>query len=128
MDRCFEIRFINELFVFTKSNMPDKTVTILKSMLNVEIVDVFHNGTKVYVVPKSLSKGIGVERLKSKLSADMILAAGDSEFDISMLEKADIAFAPEDLNYKSKVKNQNVIVYSKDKLISDEILHYILNN
>ncbi|MFA9376796.1 MAG: HAD hydrolase family protein [Lachnotalea sp.] len=127
INRCFEIRFINELFVFSKSNIPDKTVVILKSMLNIEKVDVFHNGTKVYVVPKPLNKGIGLERLKIKLSADIILAAGDSEFDIPMLEKADIAFAPEDLNYKSSVKNQNVIVYSNDKLISDEVLQYILN-
>ena len=58
------------------------------------MVDIFHNKEKVYVVPKKLSKGTAVERFREYIKADKIIAAGDSEFDISMLRAADIRIAP----------------------------------
>lgn len=92
--RKFELRFIENLFVFTKCNDPETVVKELSSCCNHQYVDIFHNGEKVYVVPVALSKGIALERIKSYLGAEKIYAAGDSEFDISMLCQADLAFAP----------------------------------
>ncbi len=96
-DREFEIRHIEELFLFTKSRAPEKTVRCLREKLDPEWVDVFSNGTKVYVLPKSLTKGHAVLRLKKRLAAEIVIAAGDSEFDIPMLETADYGFCPEGL-------------------------------
>lgn len=92
--RNFALRFIRDLFVFTKCREPEAVVTDLKKTLNVGLVDVFNNGVKVYVVPKVLNKGKAVERFREYVGADYVIAAGDSEFDISMLEAADLGFAP----------------------------------
>ncbi|MDE7273791.1 MAG: HAD hydrolase family protein [Lachnospiraceae bacterium] len=95
--RNFELRFIKELFVFTKCEESEAVVKDLRKVLNTNVVDVFHNGVKVYVVPKALDKGKAVERFRSYIGADYVIAAGDSEFDIPMLEAADRGIAAPEL-------------------------------
>lgn len=92
--RTFELRFIEDLFVFTKCESPQEVVIDLKKSLDADKVDVFNNGIKVYVVPKNLSKGAAVYRFRKYFEPELVVAAGDSEFDISMLESADIGLAP----------------------------------
>jgi hydroxymethylpyrimidine pyrophosphatase-like HAD family hydrolase len=126
-NRCFDIRFIEELFVFTKSEKPEETITLLEANLNTITLDVFHNGKKVYVIPKKLNKGSAIKRLKEKLHANKIIAAGDSEFDLSMLREADLAFMPKSLKEQCKVEIANAIVHDSENIFSDEILDYILH-
>ncbi|MDE6221371.1 MAG: HAD hydrolase family protein [Lachnospiraceae bacterium] len=95
--RNFELRFIKELFVFTKCEESEAVVKDLRKVLNTNVVDVFHNGVKVYVVPKALDKGKAVERFRGYIGADYVIAAGDSEFDIPMLEAADRGIAAPEL-------------------------------
>lgn len=92
--RKFELRFIEELFLFTKCDEPESVVRELKEIIDTDMADVFHNKEKVYVIPRKLSKGNAVERFREYMGADMIIAAGDSIFDISMLRTADIGIAP----------------------------------
>lgn len=92
--RSFELRFIEELFVFTKCEQPEAVAADLKKRLDMRSVDVLLNGAKLYVIPKYLSKGMALKRLKSRLKDSFFLAAGDSAFDISMLREADVGFAP----------------------------------
>lgn len=92
--RKFELRFIEELFLFTKCNEPESVVADLREITGTDMADIFHNKEKVYVVPKNLSKGNAVERFRKYIKADRIIAAGDSGFDISMLQAADIRIAP----------------------------------
>ena len=66
----------------------------LREKLDPSKVDVFRNGAQVYVVPKKLSKGNAVRRFREYIGADTVLAAGDSEFDLSMLAEADRGLAP----------------------------------
>lgn len=95
--RNFELRFIMELFLFTKCDEPEQVVENLRSILDVTLVDVFHNGVKVYVVPKALSKGNAIRRFRKYIGAEYVIAAGDSAFDITMLEAADYGIATEEL-------------------------------
>lgn len=92
--RKFDLRFIEQLFVFTKCNRPGDVAADLKKRLNLNLVDVFCNGEKVYVVPVDLNKGRAVQRFRERVHADYVIAAGDSEFDISMLKEADAGLAP----------------------------------
>lgn len=122
--RCFEVRNIRELFVFTKSEDYKKTIEGLTQVLDTSLVDIFSNGMKVYVVPKKLSKGIAVQRLKKRLEAKTVIAAGDSIFDISMLLAADIGIAPADLKISCPM-DKKVFRSNKDKLFSDWMLKYV---
>ncbi len=92
--RIFELRFLSNLFVFTKCRQPGLAAGDLRAALDASAVDVFCNGSKVYVVPKRLDKGTALERFRSYITAECVLAAGDSEFDRSMLLQADLSFAP----------------------------------
>lgn len=126
-DRCFEIRNINRLFVFTKSQNPMESVRKLKNHLNTDLVDIFSNGIKVYVIPKQLSKGMAVKRFQKRVRADLVVAAGDSEFDLPMLREADIALAPESLAENESLP-ENTVVLNGRSIFSEEVLYYILNN
>ncbi len=92
--RKFDLRYIEKLFLFTKCHEPEIVVKELKERLGTCMADVFYNKEKIYVVPRNLSKGKAVERFREYIKADKIIAAGDSEFDISMLHAADIRIAP----------------------------------
>lgn len=123
-NRCFEVRNINELFLFTKSSCPEESVKRLEEELDSSLVDVFRNGIKVYVVPKQLNKGRAVSRLRKRLEPEMVVAAGDSEFDRSMLECADIALAPQGLKL-SGAAWQKVKRINENMLFSEGLLEEI---
>lgn len=92
--RTFELRYIENLFVFTKCDMPENVVKDLKGRLNGGSVDVFHNGNKIYAIPKSLNKGNALLRFKKKAGVSYAIAAGDSAFDVPMAAKADVGLVP----------------------------------
>jgi len=123
--RIFELRFIEKLFIFTKCNEPEKVVGKLKEQLNRKYVDVFHNGEKIYVVPVQLSKGSAVKRLRRYLKPEFIIAAGDSEFDISMVEAADYGLVPYHFKQKYGI-NCNIYEMDKDRLFSEALLERCL--
>lgn len=58
---------------------------------------IYRDSRKVYCIPSSLSKGKALERFKILEYEDFCLAAGDSDFDVSMLNLADVSFCPEEL-------------------------------
>lgn len=123
--RSFEVRNIRGLFVFTKSDEPERTMAGLKDILNLSLVDVFRNGVKVYVVPKMLSKGMAVQRLGKRLEAELVIAAGDSEFDISMLHMADIGIAPPELGISSW-EGSRILRAEERGIYSDWLLEYMV--
>ena len=125
-DRCFEVQFIRELFLFSKSNQPEETIKRLAQQLDTTLVDVFNNGMKVYVVPKRLSKGMAVKRFKEWIHADVTIAAGDSEFDVSMLQCADVALAPQKLEVGNKTTGELVKI-AEHVLFSEGLLEYLVN-
>lgn len=125
--RTFELRFIRDLFVFTKCGESESVVRYLKQILDAEVVDVFNNGMKVYVVPKKLSKGKAVDRFRSYVGADYVIAAGDSEFDISMLEAADMGIAAPELAQRYAFSN-NVKCPSAEELYAEAVLHRVLQS
>lgn len=118
--RNFELRFIERLFIFTKCSEPLSVIHALKQMSGMDTVDIFNNGEKVYVVPKGLSKGRAVSRFREYINADYVIAAGDSEFDISMLKAADKALAP--FGFAAKYNTDFEIKESADNELFAEAL------
>ena len=131
-NRTLDVRFIENLFVYTKSSEPEKTIEFLRENLDKKLVDVFNNGVKVYVVPKKLSKGMAINRFKKKIGEVKCIAAGDSEFDIFMLNEADISIAPfkiKNICNKIGVKlNDNVVIAEENKIFSEKVLEFVLEN
>ncbi len=123
--RTFELRFIKELFVFTKCKESESVVENLKRIVEGTLVDVFYNGNKVYVVPKALSKGKAVERFRKIISAECVIAAGDSAFDKTMLEAADYGIATPQLA-KQYSFAEHVKCPPSDMLYAEAVLHTVL--
>jgi hydroxymethylpyrimidine pyrophosphatase-like HAD family hydrolase len=81
----------------------------------------------VYVVPKQLNKGMAVNRLRKLLHPDYVIAAGDSEFDISMLEATDLGIAHPEL-FKTVQFDRTVITMPEQEVFSDALLTHIVKN
>lgn len=132
--RTFELRFIEKLFVFTKCDEPENVVEDLKKLLDTTVVDIFNNGVKVYVVPKSLSKGVAINRFRKYINSEYVISAGDSEFDVSMLIESDLAFAPCNFidSFKEIVEKSEIDKYKKihevsgKKIFAEEFLESML--
>lgn len=124
--RKFELRFIEELFLFTKCEEPDTVVLSLKTRLDAGKVDVFRNGEKVYVVPKKLNKGTAVQRFREYIGADEVIAAGDSEFDVSMAEAADVGIVPAGFCRKYEAVG-NLTEMKGEDIFSEEMLVWMEN-
>lgn len=124
--RKMEIRFIDNLFIFTKCDRAEEVVQELKGFINTSQAGVFNNGEKVYVLPTGLDKGMAVKRFREYINADMVIAAGDSSFDISMLEAADKKLAPYGFARKYKI-NFKPEEAAEDMWFSEFILEYCIN-
>jgi len=123
--RTFELRYIEDLFVFTKCYKSETVVNELREYLDKNLVSVFNNKEKVYVLPTSLSKGKAIERLRKYLKAEFIIAAGDSEFDISMVEAADVGLVPYGFKSDFNIKS-DICEMGKEGLFSEQLLRKCL--
>ena len=81
-NRSMEVQFIEELFVFTKSTKPEETVHKLMEKLDLSKMDIFSNGVKIYAIPKNLTKGNAIRRLREALGIEYVTAKGENIFDL----------------------------------------------
>lgn len=128
-DVNFEVRFLENLFLFTKSAKPEETISRLVAALDTNLVSVHANGTKVYVVPKGLDKGDAVARfqvfIREKTGQSVTsVAAGDSDFDIPMLQAAQMAIAPAEL---VPFAQNHWTVCNGQCLYAEQLLEKVLN-
>ena len=86
----FEIRTVDEAFMFTKCHNSDEVMKLMEEEIQPRHTDFFTNGDKLYVIPKGTSKENALERLRERFG-DTITAAGDSLFDEGMLRASDHA-------------------------------------
>jgi hypothetical protein len=86
------VRSAEELFVYlvavARERVPQGWVAQLAHDLDPLGWRVSVQGRKVYAVPEGLSKGAAVQRLRARLGAPVLLAAGDSLLDAPLLELA----------------------------------------
>ena len=126
-DVFFEVRNIRDLFLFTKSRNPERSIAGLAHALDLTRVDILTNGEKLYVLPKRLHKGTALRRLKERFHGAFAFAAGDSLFDVPMLREADAAFAPQSLKDEAGAALPKHIQGVPDgKLFSDALFENIL--
>lgn len=121
----FEIRFVDELFIFTKSNNIVITLEVLMKNLNLSLVDISNHGEKIYIFPKSINKGKSLERLRKYYNFNVIVVAGDSEMDIPMLERGDISIFPIKLEKSIKKTKRNYAIDTENNFFSDEVMNLV---
>ncbi len=111
----FEVRLVDEIFVFTKSSAVEESVEKLKRTLSLDKVYIDSNGEKLYVFPKVLDKGLAVRRFLKKVSHDSVFACGDSLFDVPMLREADVAVIPKDSSLEKYLRGHgNLLISEKE--------------
>ena len=124
--RTFDVRFVNDLFLFTKSERPEESLQRLRNNCDGTHLSFFQNGVKVYAIPTILNKGSALQRLKKRLHPDYTIAAGDSDFDLPMLQNADLAFAPIALKEQLLENGASEKVYfvEEQDFLSEKVLSY----
>lgn len=123
--RKYELRLVEGLYLFTKCCRPEEVAEELRELLAPGPVSVICRNEKLYVLPENLSKGKAVERFRKYINAARVIAAGDSEFDISMLREADMGIAPRGFKEKYSI-NFPVKEMPGRRVFSDEMSEKIL--
>ena len=119
--RILPVKWIDRLFLFTKSDEPEQLQRQLLTQLDLTQTEVLLHGQKLYVLPRQLHTGTAVQRLRCRYPQAQIFAAGDSAFDIPMLLAADYAYAPESLAEVLQAQQQKQLIPDK-QLVSEAVL------
>ena len=91
----------------------------LAAVLDMERVELLCDRRKLYCIPRSLNKGAALRRFREQFPAERCVAAGDSAFDLPMLEAADLAIVPQTL--AGALQNQNRFSVPEEVCFSDGI-------
>ena len=121
ISRCGEIstHSADGLLVYAKSPDSKGLASDLCLFVDNSKVDVLFDHSKIYCIPKTLNKGSAINRFSQRFNVTTSIAAGDSDFDIPMLNQAGIAIAPKALD--DKITNSNKYVVKGRKCFSDEL-------
>ena len=127
-DINFEIRLIDGLWLFTKSENPKQTISRLQNALNGELVWIMDYKEKINVVPHSIDKGEGLRRFMEFRGDYHAVCAGDSVFDLPMLKKAKTAVIPDVAEIKKALGDHSdvVVCEGEETAFSDGVLRSIL--
>lgn len=85
------------LFVYAACERPEETALQLRGQLDAGTLDVLCDRRKLYILPRAIDKGAAVRRYRLRFPTGLAIAAGDSAFDVPMLETADVAILPQAL-------------------------------
>ena len=124
--RSMEVRFIDNLFVFTKTSSYYDIVQLYRN-LSYSNLTVDSQGNKVYVFPKQLSKGNAIKRFKAYLGNDYdiscvkTIAAGDSTIDFPMAMEVG-KFITSNIYCP---RWAGVAIYEGKRVFSDVIVDYV---
>lgn len=106
------------LMFYVKSADADGMYSFLLENADLNHVCVHRDSRKVYCFPRALNKGSAVKRYMKKIGQNHCIAAGDSGFDVPMLNAADISFCPEGIR---GLLNEAGIRISCSGIFSDQI-------
>ena len=120
-------RMVDGLFVFAKTKDIDFTSNRLKDKLDLRKVVIKKHKDKIYVLPRKLNKGIALKRAKKKLGYDFVIAAGDSMFDVPMLQLSNIPIIPLSKKIQPYINNKELLIFDTiGTSFSEDILEFVL--
>lgn len=119
-DSYIRRRKVDEMYVFAYCKEGVSAEEKVKYYLDKTRLDIEFSGKKIYFLPPEFNKGVALLRLKEYFKPDYVIAAGDSEIDIPMLEGADLAFCKKAVF--DQVKNKNKICFDNEIELLEAIL------
>lgn len=103
---------------YAKCNNPESVYIELRKVIDINKVNIQRDGRKVYIFANRITKGEALKRFIDGRKSETIIAAGDNLMDVSMLNRADIAFANQSIFALTTCKNKIKII---DEIFSDGI-------
>lgn len=113
------VHFASDLFVYAGVEDPDRIASELRQIVDSQRVEILCDSRKVYCVPKTLNKGKAIQRFILQNNVSFSVVAGDSDFDVPMLNLGDVAILPASLS--DKVQNERKITVEETQCFSDEV-------
>lgn len=117
-------RIVDGKFVFAKSDNIDLCKEYLKCKLDTKIWQVSFQGKKIYAIPIDITKGNALKYIRENLIYDnqLIVSAGDSNLDLSMLDYSNYSIIPKDSNLSACNLNRFIEtgtgIYSADAILN----------
>lgn len=91
-DGIISCRMVDGLFLY--AHFRTEEAAAAWPYWNQTVLRLYHSGRKLYFLPPGIDKGAAVKRLRIEREQSLIVCAGDSEMDVTMLESADLALLP----------------------------------
>lgn len=91
------VRYSEPFMFYIRGEKANAAGELLKQAADPERFIIHEYTRKVYCIPQIFSKGASAERYRKTFGYPVFFAAGDSEFDLPMLERAAVGFCPEPL-------------------------------
>lgn len=113
------VRTPMDLMAYALCGEPEKVVRKLRDAVDGGLLSVRSDRGKVYCLPRSIHKGAALARFRERFAVDTAIAAGDSLFDVPMLNAADHAIVPQAI--AAEVRCANTVAVAGARTFSDEI-------
>ncbi len=116
-DDYIRCRTVDGMYVFAYCKEGIEAEKKVVSYKEKTILNVISSGKKIYFLPREFNKGYALQHLKDRINPDYVIAAGDSEIDIPMLEIADLALCKNEICNKFYHKNKRIF-YDESNLVN----------
>lgn len=120
-----KVRTPSNLMAYAVFENPAEAVRKLRDSIDAPTLSILHDSRKVYCIPSVMHKGAAVKRFKARYQTETIAVAGDSAFDIPLLEMGEIAITNRTL--ANLVRNPHTIAIEDHLILSDEICSVLAN-
>ncbi len=117
-DAYIRRRKVDEMYVFSYCKEGICVEDKVREYVDKTRLDIEYSGKKIYFLPPQFNKGEAVKRLKKMFKPGFVIAAGDSEIDIPMLELADLAYCKESIIKDVNNKNKRSFLNERDLIKS----------
>lgn len=122
-----DARIVDGLFVFAKTKDIEFTEDRLKEKLDLKNLVIKKHKDKIYILPRKLNKGTALNRAKNILGYDFVIGAGDSLFDVPMLQHSNIPIIPLSKGIDIYIKNENTLIFDTiGTKFSENVLEFVM--
>ncbi len=113
-----KINVLQDFMFYFSCNDVDEYYCLLKQIVNCNDVFLGKDSSKIYVIASIINKGTSVERYIRRFGVGEFFTAGDSEFDVPMLNLDAKAIASAELR---DYLNNDKVIYSECKFLFQDI-------